>query len=72
MQNVVNTLQSFVQMLKLYINNMYLIYDDFGDLIRKVRYKAEAHYLIRNREGWTYKFVPKKKVSLSSFEAAPF
>jgi len=51
---------------------MYYIYDEFGDLMRKVRYKAEAHYLIRNRDGWYYKFVPKKKVSLDSFEAAPF
>ena len=51
---------------------MYLIYDEFGDLMRKVRYKAEAHYLICNREGWHYKFVPKKKVLLSSFETALF
>ena len=46
------------------ISKAYYIYDEFGDLMRKVRYKAEAHYLIRNREGWHYKFVPRKKVSI--------
>lgn len=50
---------------------MYLIYDETGDLMRKVRYKDEAIALVSIREGWTYKYIkPKKKIY--QFEEAPF
>jgi len=51
---------------------MYLIYDETGDLMRKVRYKDEAIALVSIREGWTYKYIRNKPIDLSSFEPAPF
>jgi len=50
---------------------MYYVYDETGDLMRKVRYRAEAIALVSIREGWTYKYIkPKKKIY--QFEEAPF
>ena len=50
---------------------MYYVYDETGDLMRKVRYKAEAIELVSIREGWTYKYIKPKK-SINHFEEAPF
>jgi hypothetical protein len=51
---------------------MYLIYDENGELMRKLRYRAEVKYIIKLYKGWSFKFVPKPKVSLEQFAAALF
>lgn len=51
---------------------MHYIYDETGDLMRKVRYRSEAIALVSIREGWTYKYIRNKPVDLNSFEVAPF
>jgi hypothetical protein len=51
---------------------MYNIYDENGDLMRRVRYLAEAKYIVSIREGWSYKRMPKKRLDLSIYMEAPF
>lgn len=53
---------------------MYYIYDELGELMRKVKRKEEAQQLIQIRTGWTYVHIRAKRkiVDLSSFDDAPF
>lgn len=51
---------------------MYLIYDELGDLMRKACSLAEAKYITKIRDGWTYKFIKRKPRDLSIYEDAPF
>jgi len=53
---------------------MYYIYDELGELMRKVRHKCEAQQIVSIRNGWSYVFVKTKKKSFKSynFAAAPF
>ena len=50
---------------------MYLIYDENGELMRWVRYKAEANHLIKIYQGWSWRFVPKLKPKFE-WADAPF
>lgn len=50
----------------------YLIYDEFGDLIRKSKSRQEAHYLLKIYQGWTMKAIKNNPLDLSQFEEAPF
>ena len=50
---------------------MYYIYDELGELMRKVRHKCEAQQIVSIRNGWSYVFV-KVKRKLPEFEEAPF
>lgn len=53
---------------------MYYIYDEIGELMRKVKRKEEAQHLIQVRPGWTYVYIRTKRkiVDFSVFEDAPF
>ena len=53
---------------------MYYIYDETGELMRKVRFKAEAIQLVKIREGWSYVYVKQKKkfLDVNHFEESPF
>ena len=53
---------------------MYLIYDEYGELMRWVKTKAEATYIIRTYTNWAYRYVPKvkPKFNWANFEPAPF
>lgn len=51
---------------------MYLIYDELGDLMRKVGGLAEARYITKIREGWYYKRIKRQPIDLSIYEEAPF
>lgn len=53
---------------------MYYIYDELGDLMRKVKRKEEAKQLINLRDGWSFKYIftKRKPVDLSQFEECPF
>jgi hypothetical protein len=51
---------------------MYLIYDENGELMRKLRYKAEVKYIINIYEGWSFKYQPKPKMDWNQFAAALF
>lgn len=51
---------------------MYLIYDENGELMRKLRYRAEVKYMMKIYEGWSFKFVPKPKLNFDQFAAALF
>lgn len=50
---------------------MYFIYDENGELMRWVRYKAEANHLIKIYQGWFWKYVPKVKPKFE-WADAPF
>jgi len=50
---------------------MYFIYDEFGELMRKVGYKAEAIQITKIRDKWFYKLVRIKK-PVFQFEDALF
>ena len=51
---------------------MYLIYDENGELMRKLRYRAEVKYITKLYQGWSFKYVPKTKLNLDDFAAALF
>jgi hypothetical protein len=53
---------------------MYYIYDENGEMMRKVKHKAEAKRLVNIYQGWTYKYIkPIKPVfNFASFMWAPF
>jgi hypothetical protein len=53
---------------------MYLIYDENRELMRWVKTKAEATYIIRTYTNWAYRYVPKikPKFDWTNFEPAPF
>ena len=53
---------------------MYYIYDENGEMMRKVKYKAEAKRLVNIYQGWTYKYIkPVKPVfNFAQFMWAPF
>lgn len=40
--------------------------------MRKVGCLAEAKYITKIRDGWTYKFTKRKPLDLSIYEEAPF
>jgi hypothetical protein len=52
--------------------NQYLIYDEQNELMRTVSRQEEARMLVKNRLGWTFRFLrlPKKTIDLSQFEDA--
>lgn len=50
----------------------YLIYDEFGDLIRKTRSRQEARYILKIYQGWSMKAIKCKPVDLSSLGEALF
>ena len=54
--------------------NMYLIYDENQELMRKVSRREEADQIVSGRVGWTYKLLrcKKKPIDLSMLEEAPF
>jgi hypothetical protein len=54
--------------------SMYLIYDENGELMRWVKSKAEANYIIKTYTNWAWRYVPKlqPKFDWSKFEVAPF
>lgn len=49
----------------------YYIYDEMGELMRKVRTLHEAKEICRPRNGWSYVFVRKPKQKIV-FAEAPF
>ena len=51
---------------------MYLIYDENGELMRKLRYRAEVKYIMKLYEGWSFKFQPKPKLNFDCFAPALF
>lgn len=51
---------------------MYYIYDENGELMRKVKRKDEAVHIVELREGWTFKRVRQPRQDLSKYEDAPF
>ena len=51
---------------------MYLIYDENGELMRQVKRKEEAVFIVELRAGWSMKYIKRKPVDLSQFEEAPF
>jgi hypothetical protein len=53
---------------------MYLIYDENGELMRKIKGRAELKYLMQVYKDWSFKFVsqPRKVVDFSKFSTAPF
>lgn len=53
---------------------VYLVYDEDGELMRKVRRKEEAEALCSTREGWEFrsKRETRKQFDLSKCEEAPF
>ena len=62
------------QSLRITILNMYLIYDENQELMRKVFRREEANQIVNGRVGWTYKLLrcKKKPIDLSMLEEAPF
>jgi len=53
---------------------MYLIYDENGELMRKVKGRAELKYLMQIYKDWSFKYLatPKQAFDFSKFSAAPF
>ena len=52
--------------------NFYEIYDENGELMRIVGSKAEAQNIVKTYTDWSYKFVKKEPLDLSSLGDAPF
>jgi len=51
--------------------NMYLIYDENQELMRKVSRREEANQIVSGRAGWTYKRLRcEKKIDLSNLGEA--
>ena len=52
--------------------NMYLIYDENQELMRKVSRREEADQIVSGRAGWTYKLLrcKKKPIDLSNLGEA--
>lgn len=51
----------------------YLIKDENGETMRKVRHKAEAQAIVSLRPGWSFIYVRiKKHIDLSQLLNAPF
>ena len=50
---------------------MYLIYDENGELMRWVKTKHEANYIIRTYTNWSWRYQPKVKPKFN-WEDAPF
>lgn len=53
---------------------MYLIYDENGELMRKVKGRAELKYLMQIYKNWSFKYIarPKQVFDFTKFAAAPF
>ena len=52
---------------------MYLIYDENGELMRWVKTKPEAAYIIRTYTNWSYRYVQiKPRFDWANFESAIF
>lgn len=51
---------------------MYLIYDENGELMRKLRYRAEVKYMMTIYKDWSFKFQPKPKLNFDQFAQALF
>ena len=53
---------------------MYMIYDEFGELMRWVKTKHEANHILKTYTNWNWRLVPnvKPKFDWSKFEPAPF
>ena len=53
---------------------MYLIYDEYGELMRWVKTKTEANHIIKTYTNWSWRYAPKVKPKFdwTNFEPAPF
>ena len=50
---------------------MYYIYDEIGELMRKVRHQEEAKQLLSVYKGWSMTYVKvKRKLDMSQFQEA--